>query len=150
MNIMRITFFKNAFASALLVLAVGHTPIALAHTQGGSLGSGAGATDLYTVTCSTNAGGATFRLYTRVKDNTSGSSLVQVQTRKGSIATNTTDPSGGNTAYSPTVYNNSSNGAYNVLVDKSASGTNSYTLDYHCQTATGVHTGTGIIQNQNQ
>ena len=42
MNIMRITFFKNAFASASLVLAVGHTPIALAHIQSGSLGSGAG------------------------------------------------------------------------------------------------------------
>lgn len=150
MNIMRISSLKSAFASASLVLAVGHTPIALAHTQVGSLGSGAGATDLYTVTCSTDSGGVTFRLYTRMKDNTSGSSLVQVQTRKGSIATNTTDPTGGDSAYSPTVYNNSGNGAYNVLVDKTASGTNNYTLDYHCQTATGVHTGTSITTNQNQ
>lgn len=147
---MRSTFFKNAFASASLVLAVGHTPIALAHTQTGSLGSGAGATDLYTVTCSTDSSGATFRLRIRVKDNTSGSSRVQAQTRKSSIATNSTDPSGGNTAYSPTVYNNSGNGAYNVLVNKSASGTNSYTLEYHCQTEAGGHTGTDITTLQNQ
>lgn len=146
MNIMRSTFFKSACASASLVLAVGHTPIALAHVQGGSLGPAAQATDLYTVTCST----PTFRLRTRVKDNTAGSSLVQVQTRKGPIATNTTDPSGGNTAYSPVVYNNSGNGAYNVLVDKTTTGANSYTLEYHCETAAGSHTGTSITTNQNQ
>lgn len=150
MNIMRSTFFKSAFASASLVLAVGHTPIALAHVQAGSLGSGAGAIDLYTVTCSTDSGGASFRLRARVKDDTAGSSLVQVQTRRGSIATNTTDPNGGNTAYSPTVYNNSGNGAYNVLVDKTASGANNYTLEYHCQTAAGGHTGTSITTNQSQ
>ena len=145
MNIMRSTFFKNACASASLVLAVGHTPIALAHVQGGSLGQPAQATDLYTVTCST----PTFRLRTRVKDNTAGLSLVQVQTRKGS-ATNSTDPSGGNTAYSPVVYNNSGTGAYNVLVDKTTIGMNSYTLEYHCETAAGGHTGTSITTNQNQ
>ncbi len=150
MNIMRSTFFKNACASASLVLAVGHTPIALAHVQGGSLGPAAQATDLYTVICSTDSGGVSFRLRTRVKDNTAGSSLVQVQTRKGSIATNTTDPSGGNTAYSPVVYNNSGNGAYNVLVDKTTTGANSYTLEYHCETAAGSHTGTSITTNQNQ
>ncbi|MFH0342026.1 MAG: hypothetical protein ACHBNF_07810 [Chromatiales bacterium] len=144
------SFFKNAFASASLVLAVGHAPIALAHTQGGSLGSSAGATDLYTVTCSTNAGGATFRLGTRVKNNTPGSVKVSVQARKGSIATNITDATSGDAGYSFWVYNNSGNGAYNVLVDKSATGANNYTLDYHCQTAAGGHTGTSITTNQNQ
>lgn len=147
---MKIVSLKNTVMTASFLIALGHAGIAAAHSQSGSLGSGAGATDLYTVTCSTDSVGATFRLRTSVKDDTAGSSLVQVQTRKGSIATNSTDPSGGDTAYSPIVFNNSGNGAYTVLVDKTASGANNYTLEFHCETASGGHTGTNITTLQSQ
>ncbi len=147
---MKIVSLKNACATASFLIAVGHTNITLAHTQVGALGSGAGATDLYTVTCSTDSGGATFRLSMRVSDDTAGSGKVGVQTRRGNIATNSTDQTGGDGAYSPIVYNNGGDGAYNVLVDKPRSGTNNYTLQFHCETSTGVHTGTSVVTNQNQ
>lgn len=148
MNIMRSTFFKSAFASASLVLAVGHVPIALAHVQGGSLGPAAGATDLYLVACSDRNGLATARLSTRVRNDNSGSAKVSVQTREGSVATNTTDSSGGDIAYSPTVYNNSGNGGYYVLVNKTTSGAYFYVFQYFCESASGVITGTAITTLQ--
>lgn len=140
---------KNAFVTTLFLVAAGHAGSALAHTQIGSLGVGPRLTDHYQVTCSTAAGGATARLEMRVKDNTAGTTQVSVQIRKGSIAFNTTDPIGGDAAYSIPLHVYGGSGAYNVLVDKTAIGFKSYTLDYHCQTSTGVHTGTSIIMLQN-
>ncbi len=75
---------------------------------------------------------------------------MSVQTRKGIIATNITDPIGGDGISSPVVHNWGGDGAYTVLIDKSGAGLNNYALTFHCETATGVHTGTGIIINQDQ
>lgn len=148
---MKTASLKNAFVTASFLVAVGHTGIASAHSQTGALASKARATDLYRVTCSTDAGGETYRLPIRVRDEAPVKKpLVSAQIRKGSLATNTTDAKDGNTAYSPRVYTNGGNGVYYVTVTKTGKGAERYTLEYHCQTETGGHTGTDITTLQNE
>lgn len=148
---MRIGSLKSVFVVASFVVAVEHSGIASAHSQSGALGSMARATDQYQVTCSTDGGGATRRLALRVRDNAPvRTPVVSAQVRKGALATNTTDAKDGNAAYSPRVYLNGGNGVYYVMVNKTRKGVEKYTLEYHCQTKSGGHTGTAIITLQNQ
>lgn len=148
---MKTASLKNAFVTASFLVAVGHTGIASAHSQAGALESKARATDQYRVTCSTDGGGVTDRLAIRVRDEAPvNKPMVSAQVRKGALATNTTDAKDGNTAYSPRVYTNGDNGVYYVTVTKTRKGAERYTLEYHCQTATGGHTGTEITTLQNQ
>lgn len=146
---------KKTVMTASFLVAVGHAGIIVAHTATGSLGSSAGATDVYAVICSTDAGTATYRLATRVRDNAPVKPpLVSVSSSKGGVVTNTTDTNGdGNSSYSAYAYNNKGNGTYTVSVKKSASGSELYTLVFHCQgpASSGfIHTGTDstLIQNQ--
>lgn len=148
---MKTASLKTAFVTASFLVAVGHTGIASAHSQAGALESKARATDQYRVTCSTDAGGETYRLRIRVRDEDPvKKAIVSAQVRKGPLATNTADAKDGNTGYSPRVYTNGGNGVYYVTVTKTGKGAERYTLEYHCQTATGGHTDTGITTLQNQ
>lgn len=152
---MKIVSLKNAAVIASFLAAVGHAGITLAHSATGSLGSSAAATDVYSVTCSTDAGTATFRLATRVKDNTPvAAPLVSISSSKGGVVTNTTDSNGdGNTSYSAYAYNNGGNGTYTMSIYKSASGAENYTAEFHCQgpASSGyIHTGTSYVLIQNQ
>jgi hypothetical protein len=148
---MKRTNLKNAVVAVSFLAAAGHAAISSAHTTVGALGAGAGATDHYQVICSTDSGGVTGRLGIRAIDKApKAAPMVSVQTRKGAVATNSTDAVDGDAAYSPMSYNKGGNGVYYVTVTKSWGGAENYTLDYHCQTNSGVHTGTSIVQLQNQ
>jgi hypothetical protein len=147
---MKVPYWRTAGVTASLVLALGHTDIALAHTQTGALGRSANATDLYLVECSTDVGGTTARLRARVLSRKSGLPLVSVQTHKGSVATNRTDAVGGNPKFSTAGNNFGGDGQYLVLVDKAGKGAVTYTIDFHCQAGDGSHTGTDITTLQNQ
>lgn len=142
---------KTALVTASFLIAVGHTGIASAHSQAGALSSKARATDLYRITCSTDAGGETDRLRIRVRDEDPVEKpIVSAQVRKGVLATNTTDAKDGNKARSPRVYTNGGNGAYYVTVTKTRKGAETYTFEYHCETETGSHTDTTITTLQNE
>lgn len=149
---MKIVSLKNTIITAsLLLVAVGHAGTVSADTKGGSLGSSASATDVYRVTCSTDGSGATHHLVTQVRDNAPVKPpKVSAVATKGGASTTSTDPVDGNTAYSPEKELAKGNGAYTVSIKKSASGSEIYTLLYHCETASDVHTGTSISQTQNQ
>jgi hypothetical protein len=127
---------------------------ASAHTQSGSLGDAAASTDLYQVTCSNDGSGAPGSLSMQVLDAApSAAPLVSVQTRKGTLLANSTDPVDGDATSSPIVHVNGGAGVYDVLVDKTAAGAETYTLTFHCVTGTngtGAHTGTEIVTRQNQ
>ncbi len=143
---------KNAFVAAAFLFAVGHTDITPAHSLSGALGSPAQATDHYQVTCFAEDGGpATGHLRMRVRDNKPKKApLVSVQIQKGLGAANSTDPDDANAKYSPWVNNHGGDGVYHVIVDKSSAGAETYTLEYHCVSRTGTHTGTENVQLQNQ
>jgi hypothetical protein len=136
----------------LLALALGGASLASAHTQNGSLGTSASATDYYAITCSNDGSGAPGSLVLEVLDaGPVAAPLVSAQIRKGSLLTNTTPAGDGE--WSPLVFLNGGAGTYDVLVDKSDAGAESYTLDFHCVTGTnggGVHTGTAIQVRQDQ
>jgi hypothetical protein len=86
-----------------------------------------------------------------VLDKTAATSpLVSVLAYKGSLATNSTDATNNDAAYSPAVYVNGKAGVYTVVVYKTAVGVENYTLQYGCLTSTGAVTGTAIKQLQNQ
>ena len=134
--------------------------LALAHSQSGSLGkktTGAAATDAYVVTCSDDDGGAgaPSRLIVHVKDNAPKlASIISTQVIKGGLATvPSIDNVDGDIKYSPSVSLKGGAGDYTVIINKSAAavkGADSYTLEFHCQSASGAHAGTEWIASQNQ
>lgn len=148
---MKNTRLKNSVLAVALVLPLGQAGSVWAHDQNGSLGKSAGATDLYQVSCSTDSGGDSDHLNVQVLDSAPAASpMVSVQVQKGAAAANSTDPKDGDTAYSPEVSVTGGNGAYTVMVNKTASGAENYALEYHCQAKNGNHTGTAIVPLQNQ
>ena len=149
---MNFVSLKNVFVVAAFLLAVGHADITAAHSLSGALRSRAQATDLYQITCFAEDGGpATDRLRIRVRDNPPRRKpLVSVQVQKGSVATNRTDPTDGNARFSRDATIHGGDGVYQVLVDKSSAGAETYTLEFHCESSTDIHTGTEDVQLQNQ
>jgi hypothetical protein len=144
----------RAAAAVALLAAVALPQAARAHTQNGSLGSAATATDFYQVTCSDDGSGAPASLTLQVLDaSPAAAPLVAVQGQKGSLAKNGTDPVDADAAASPLISLNGGAGVYDVLVHKTDAGSESYTLTFHCLTGpdgTGDHTGTSITTRQNQ
>jgi hypothetical protein len=72
---------------------------------------------------------------------------------KAQVATNTTDPVGGDAAFSPASRTRGGNGLYQVLINKSGPGVVVFSLNAHCLDATGTqHTGTDglVYQYQDQ
>ena len=137
-------------AGAVLLAALGHAAPARALAQGGSLANAESDTDFYQVTCSNDGSGAPASLVAQVLDAAPvAAPLVSVQTQKTSpaVATNTTDAVDGDAGASPSVALNGGAGTYDVFVDKSAAGAESYTLTVQCMTGInggGVPTGTAI------
>lgn len=151
---MKNTFLTVAMTAAALLLT-GYANLASAHSQSGSLGTAAGATDLYQVTCSDDGSGtgSSYKLATSI---TVGympySTRVSVRTEKGSKATNTTDPVNGDSLSSPYAYNIGGDGVYYMSVGHTTA-TNlprSYVINFHCVNSAGGHTGTTWVMLQNQ
>ena len=128
---------------------------AAAHTQSGSLGSGAAATDNYQILCSDDGAGPPASLSVQVLDAAPAAApLVSVQVHNGLLLASSTDPVDGDTVASPIIHVNTDAGVvYDVLIDKSGTGAENYVLTFHCLTGpngTGLHTGTDIVTRQNQ
>ncbi|MGR8934209.1 MAG: hypothetical protein ACU837_07450 [Gammaproteobacteria bacterium] len=150
---------QNVFLTAAALAAATYTASTNAHDLNfKSLGKNAKATDTYEVTCSTDGGGASYKLQVRVRDDAPlAGPLVSAQIIKDSKATNTTDLKDGDANFSaaatlvPNPSNpNGGNGVYTVVVDKTKAGAENYSMQYHCLSKTGEHTGTSLIARQNQ
>jgi hypothetical protein len=148
---MKNTSLKYILLTLSALSAAGHSGIAPAHDKTGALGTNEHATDLYQVTCASDAGGATAKLVMQVKDNAPAAApRVSVQVIKGKLARNATDNGDGDANFSSPAIVNGGNGAYLVAVDKTAAGSESYALEFHCQASSGAHTDTSIATLQNQ
>jgi hypothetical protein len=138
-----------ALCLALLAMPAG---LALAHTQTGSLATGAAATDYYQVTCSDDGDGPPGSLVFQVENVSSPTSpLANVLVQKGIMATSSSDPTNGDGVASPLVWINGLDGVYNLYLSKTSTGAVNYTITYHCMTGangTGLHTGTDIVFKQ--
>jgi hypothetical protein len=76
--------------------------------------------------------------------------IVSAWVRKDTVGRNSTDAVDGNSTFGPYVDAIKGNGYYYVTIAKTAAGAEAYTLDYQCETRTGVGTGTRIVRQQNQ
>ena len=148
---------KNVALKTSLVTAawLAAASIASAHNQNGALGTAAGATDYYQVTCSDDGNGPAAYLAFEITDLAPKAAPIvsgQVAAIVGrvGVAANTTDAVDGNAASSPTINVQGGNGVYYVTIDKTKAGAELYSFDYHCMTSSGVHTGTSIYTLQSQ
>lgn len=154
---MKFTTMKGALITVFLGLMASQAGSALAHNQGGSFTTGlAAAVDYYQVTCSDDGNGAPSYLEAQVKDMTANTSKVNILIQKGTSCTTnkcaqfSIDTTDSNTTYSPLVRVTQGAGVYNLFVQHTAAGTDSYDVLVHCKTATGVHTGTSVLSRQQQ
>jgi hypothetical protein len=138
----------SSLAAALLLVS---GAVASAHTQSGALGAAASATDYYQVTCTDDGSGTPASLVVQLEDAAPAAApKLSVQVQKGSKVANATDAADADGAASPSVAVDGGPGVYEVLVDKSGAGSESYVLTFHCLTGTGAHAGTDILTRQNQ
>ena len=138
---------KSFFTVAAAGIAIGHGGVCFAHSQSGSLlsASGAGATDLYQVTCEDDATAGGY-LEARIKDFGAGS-MMSLQLIKGSKAANGTDTVPADANFGGWAKLFGGVGAYYMVVDRNGtSATNeAYTIEYHCHSSNpAYHAGTTI------
>jgi hypothetical protein len=145
---------RNPAGIAALLAAFSCPVVAWSHTQIEDLGEPAASTDFYQVTCSNDGSGPPASLRVEVLDTAPiVAALVGVQLQRGSLAKNSTDAVDGDGAPSPAITLNGAAGVFDVLVYKTASGVDGYTLSFHCYTGpngSGDHTGTGLTTKQDQ
>lgn len=138
---------KAMLAGALSLAGSTLLEVASAHDQLGQLGTKASATDVWEIECS---GGSQY-LALQIKDGPPNKSpKVSVQVVKDRLAATATDRKDGDAEYSPEIRLYGGDGVYTALVDKSGAQPENYFLEYHCEGAGDVHTGTSAIQYQNQ
>ena len=150
---------KATLLSSAILIANSYVSTVLAHDYVGSLGTltGASATDLLRVDCSLDAGAAsqspTHQLFIQLNDGTATgvklSASAAVYTPGYGKATTVTDPTGGDGVASPSktltvIGADQQDNQFFITVNHSATGAKSYTLGYHCQDASGQHTGTSL------
>jgi hypothetical protein len=140
----------NLLKTIVLVLTASHQTLTIAHElTGASLGSAQNATDLYQVTCSKQGSQNTSYLEASVKANTANVP-VSLQLQKGFKATNTSDQTGADNTSSSAITLIGGNGVYLMLADKQTSTLGAYGIEYHCKSASGIHTNTTISTKQSQ
>lgn len=147
---MKKTLLKHIIGAASISAVAGYANMASAHTQTGSLGTEAGATDVYLVTCATGDD-TTGRLELSVINVTASSPLLSAHLEKDGVSFTGTDPVSGDGNFSPLISLTGGDGGYNLTIDKAGAGAANYSIDFHCKTGSGVHTGedTSIVLLQN-
>jgi hypothetical protein len=124
--------------------------VGMAEQVNGGLASAESATDYYQATCSDDGSGSPASLVAEIRDPAPlVEPLISVQIRKANAATSTTDGVDGDAGSSVPVWIDGGVGLYHVLVDKTGSGSEAYTLSLRCMTGnagTGIPTGTTIVR----
>jgi hypothetical protein len=151
---MRSPIRKSILVAGSFLVAIGEAGVVSAHNQGGSFTTGrAAAVDFYQVTCFDDGGGLPDHLMFGVKDLTANTAKVSVLVQKGTscspkCAKSIKDTNDTDTEYSDLVRVKRGGGVYNMFVSHTAAGMDGYDVQYHCETSTGVHTGTNISTKQ--
>jgi hypothetical protein len=142
--------FKHLMSAASVAVFAGYGSFASAHTQTGSLGNDAGAADIYQVTCATGDS-AKGRLEISVLNTTASSPLLNVLIEKDGLSSSATDAVSGGSDHSPLASVTAGDGPYTVTLDKAGAGSLNYSMEFHCKTGSGQHTGddTSIVILQN-
>ena len=141
--------FAIRIRAALLALWLCAPSLSFAATLQGNLASPASASALLAVDCANAGAGDPASLTVQVANlGPLSGAFVSAQIRKGTSATNTTDPIDADGGASPAVFVNGGAGRYDVFVDKSGAGAESFEVTAQCWTGaagTGSPTGTALF-----
>lgn len=116
-----------------------------AHEGADSLGPALTATDYFTIDCDDDGNGAPEHLLFQVTGGfpaTGPLVSAQIQVPDKQIAVSVTDPVSGDRASSREVLVRGGDSTYHVTVNKIGAGKMTYSFVFHCETASGAHTGT--------
>ncbi len=164
---LKLKHIQATLISSAILIASSYTSTVLAHDFVSSLGApaGAGATDLLRVDCFNDSTAAsqspTHQMFIQINDVTAAggklSASAAIYTPGYGKATTVTDPTGGDGVASPSkiltvIGADAQDVQFFITINHSAAGVKNYTLGYHCQDASGQHTGTSlpltVLQNQ--
>lgn len=131
----------------MLVCTLGYGGVSMAHEAQATMdpdGNVAGFTGYALVTCFDDGNGPTDHFAVSIKDLSppQDNLFVSVQVIGGVSAASATDPVSGDNGSSPEIRVRNGNNPYLILVNKTGEGPRTFLLTYHCQTASGIHTGT--------
>jgi hypothetical protein len=146
---MQVLSLKKYLAAAIIACTVGYAGISNAHTAGATLdfdGTVRNFTGMAFVTCNDDGNGPADNIIVRIRDNSPPvpGLLVNLQVYKGNKANSITDTISGDANFSPFITLHGGAGVYWLLVNKTDIGARTFEVEYHCNTADDVHTGTDI------
>lgn len=155
---MKFSVLRKTLMTALGGLMISQAGAVLAHNQAGSFTTGlAAGVDFYQVSCFDDGNGAPSYVEAQVKDLTANTSKVSIVLQKGTTpcttnkcAQSSTDTTDNDAAYSPLIRVTQGSGVYNLFVQHTTTGTDSYDVLVHCKTVGNVHTGTSVSSKQQQ
>ncbi|MBZ4202402.1 MAG: hypothetical protein LAC70_04670 [Methylovulum sp.] len=123
----------------------------LAATLTGALTANSSSTDYYHITCASNNNGVTDKLKISIMDLAPNTApMMSAQLIQGMLAVNTTDPNDKDKKYSPELALQRGDARYEVRINKTAVGIDSYSLNYQCVTKLGKPTSVTVNRIQNQ
>lgn len=144
--------FALPIRTALLAICLSDPALSIAATLHADLASPASASALLAVDCANAGAGEPASLTVQVANlGPISGAFVSAQVRKGTAATNTTDPVDADGSASPAVFVNGGAGRYDVFVDKSGVGPESFEITAQCWTGaggTGAPAGTSLFSSQ--
>ena len=148
---MKYLSMKKNIIAALVACSVGYAGVSSAHDAGATLdadGTIRNFTGLAFVSCFDDGSGIPDNLIVSIRDNSPpvpGLMVnVQVVSSRGNKANSISDTVSGDADFSPFISLQDGSGPYTVMVNKTDVGARSFDLQYHCNTANDVHTGTDI------
>ena len=152
---MRLRFLRKIFLNMFLTGSLlGYAAYSSAHGGNGITMDAAGTSRTFTgvalVTCFDDGNGPAENLIARIRDKSSPvpGLLVNLQLFKGNKAVNITDTVSGDADYSPFVTLHGGPGVYFMIINKTNVGERTFDVEWHCNTADGIHTGTEISVSQ--
>ena len=141
---MKFSVLRKTLMTALGGLMISQAGAVLAHNQAGSFTTGlAAGVDFYQVSCFDELTGSTSKGSKKIQKGT-----TPCTTNK--CAQSSTDTTDNDAAYSPLIRVTQGSGVYNLFVQHTTTGTDSYDVLVHCKTVGNVHTGTSVSSKQQQ
>lgn len=140
---------KKNIIAGFIACSASYAGISSAHTAGATLDPDSNIrsfTGMAFVTCFDDGNGAADNIIVRIRDNSPPVSglLVNLQVYKSNKSNSITDTVSGDADFSPFITLQGGPGIYWILVNKTDIGARSFEVEYHCNTADDIHTGTDI------
>jgi hypothetical protein len=149
-QIMNSRFLIKVASSIFMSISLfGYAAVSSAHSASATLDPSntiRNFTGMAFVNCFDDGNGPADNLIARIRDNSQPvpGLLVNLQIFKGNKSNSITDTVSGDANFSPFITLRGGTGVYWIMVNKTDVGARLFDVEWHCNTSTGVHTGTDI------